>query len=70
MSYCLFHAGGISASELLQTFNCGVGAAIIVSPSDVEPVRELITCEVAHTVGTVEVRSAEGEGDGCVAVRL
>jgi phosphoribosylaminoimidazole (AIR) synthetase len=59
----LFHAGGLSASELLQTFNCGIGAAIIVSPSAVEPVLELIKCEVPYTVGTVQVRSSEGEGD-------
>jgi phosphoribosylaminoimidazole (AIR) synthetase len=58
---CLFRAGGVSASELLQTFNCGIGAAVIVSPLDAEPVRQLITSEIAHTVGTVEVRSAEGE---------
>lgn len=52
-------AGGISASELLRTFNCGIAAAIVVSASDVEHVLELITCEVPYTVGTVEARNAE-----------
>jgi phosphoribosylaminoimidazole (AIR) synthetase len=63
MSYSFLHVGGISASELLRTFNCGIGAAIIVSASDVEHVLELITCEVPCTVGTVEAQSGEGEAE-------
>jgi phosphoribosylaminoimidazole (AIR) synthetase len=63
MSYCFLHVGGISASELLRTFNCGIGAAIIVSASDVEHVLELVTCEVPYVVGTVEARNSEGEAN-------
>jgi phosphoribosylaminoimidazole (AIR) synthetase len=57
----LFPVGGISACELLQTFNCGIGAAIIVGASDVQLVLELITCEMPYVVGTVEALSGEGE---------
>jgi phosphoribosylaminoimidazole (AIR) synthetase len=62
-SHSFLYAGGVSASELLRTFNCGIGAAIIVGASDVEHVLELITCEVPYTVGTVEARRGEGEAD-------
>jgi phosphoribosylaminoimidazole (AIR) synthetase len=56
-----FHVGGINASELLQTFNCGIGAVIIVSASDVVSVLKLITYEIPYTVGTVEIQNDGGE---------
>jgi len=50
--------------ELLRTFNCGIGAIIIVSASDAESVLELITCEIPRTVGTVEMQTGEGKWCG------
>lgn len=57
--------GGVSAPELLKTFNCGIGAIIIVSASDAESVLELITHETPRIVGTVEVQTGEGKWCGC-----
>jgi phosphoribosylaminoimidazole (AIR) synthetase len=57
-------AGGVSAPELLKTFNCGIGAIIIVSASDAESVLELITRETPCPVGTVEMQTGEGKWYG------
>ncbi|KAJ9575748.1 hypothetical protein L9F63_007394 [Diploptera punctata] len=53
-------AGGVSAPELLRTFNCGIGTVIIVNSSDVESVLKLISDVSASVVGRIEVQN---EGD-------
>lgn len=52
-------AGGVNATELLRTFNCGIGIVIIVNSSDVESVLKLIPEESASVIGTVEVLNDE-----------
>nr|CAD7586704.1 unnamed protein product [Timema genevievae] len=54
--------GGVREDELLRTFNCGVGAVVIVSPSHQEEVAKLVEGRI---IGTVLEHSA---GDSYVEV--
>ena len=57
----LARAGGVAEAEMLRTFNCGIGMAIIVAPADADPVAALLRAAgetvvrfgeaVAHTGG-------------------
>ena len=62
---CYFHVisvtGGVNAAELLRTFNCGIGAVIIVSSSDVEAVLKLVPDERASVIGTVQLHNGGGQ---------
>ena len=46
--------GGIKEFELLRTFNCGIGVALIVSPNDAANVLSSIQNERAYIIGHVE----------------
>ena len=52
--------GGISDSEMLRTFNCGIGMALVVDPASAEAIgttlREL--GETVYTIGSVQPGSA------------
>ncbi|XP_047110551.1 trifunctional purine biosynthetic protein adenosine-3 isoform X2 [Schistocerca piceifrons] len=53
-------AGGVSETEMLRTFNCGIGVVLIVNPNDVADVQKLITEEDAKVIGQVEKLSSTG----------
>jgi phosphoribosylaminoimidazole (AIR) synthetase len=46
-------AGGVNEIEMLRTFNCGLGAILIVSPSDLQHALSMITDENTFIVGRV-----------------
>ncbi|CAG9856449.1 unnamed protein product [Phyllotreta striolata] len=52
-------AGGIHESELLRTFNCGVGGALIVNAEDVDEVMGLVKGEGATVIGNVVQKEAD-----------
>ncbi len=54
----LAETGGIAAGELAQTFNCGIGMAAIVAPSDVAATEEVFTehGETPYRIGKVAAR--------------
>jgi len=49
-------AGGVSEFEMLRTFNCGLGAIMIVSPSEVQHVLSMMTEDHVYNIGTVKDR--------------
>ncbi|KAK6619803.1 hypothetical protein RUM44_006202 [Polyplax serrata] len=51
--------GGINERELLRTFNCGIGATLIVSARDANSVLSLIQGERATVIGRVEPYSPD-----------
>ncbi|CAH1964958.1 unnamed protein product [Acanthoscelides obtectus] len=52
-------AGGINATELLRTFNCGVGGILVVKSADVDEVLGLVRSQGATVVGEVIARKGE-----------
>lgn len=46
--------GGINERELLRTFNCGIGAILIVSAQEANNVLSLIQGEKSAIIGCVE----------------
>lgn len=57
----LAKAGGVNASEMLRTFNCGVGMIVIVSPENADAVSDILEREGEKTcrLGTLTARSGE-----------
>jgi len=53
--------GGIAQSEMLRTFNCGLGMIVIASPEDAAAVAEAFTRAGERTVSIGEVVRAVGE---------
>lgn len=47
-------AGGISEDEMLRTFNCGLGAILIVSPQEQQHVLSMISEDDAFVIGRVK----------------
>ena len=54
-------AGGVNETEMLRTFNCGLGGILIVSPSDLNHARSMITDDNAYIVGTVKDRFGDDD---------
>ncbi len=50
----LAEAGGVEAAEMLRTFNCGVGMAVVAAPGAVEGVERALAGETVRRIGTVE----------------
>lgn len=49
-------AGGVNETEMLKTFNCGLGAIMVVGPADVQHALSMITDENTFIVGKVKAR--------------
>lgn len=50
----LYREGGLSEEEMTRTFNCGLGAVLVVAPRDAQRVlRQLQASEEAWIVGSV-----------------
>ncbi len=51
----LAEIGGIPANEMLRTFNCGIGMAVIVDPGKAKPLREILEekGETVFEIGSV-----------------
>jgi phosphoribosylformylglycinamidine cyclo-ligase len=67
-------AGGVAQAEMLRTFNCGAGMAVVAAPGDVAAVVEAFAAEgeTASVIGEIEARGAGSEGvrySGALAFR-
>lgn len=58
LSVLCFFPGGVSELEMLRTFNCGIGLALITSKDNSDTV--LDTIPEASIIGTVATRSIKG----------
>ncbi|MBC8267512.1 MAG: phosphoribosylformylglycinamidine cyclo-ligase [Rhodospirillaceae bacterium] len=58
----LARAGGIAENEMARTFNCGIGMAVIVAPSQAEELAQVFTDngEMVTTIGRVVARDGGG----------
>lgn len=57
----LFKEGGLSETEMARTFNCGLGAVLVVSPVDAQKIlHQLQAEEEAWIVGSL-VHKQPGE---------
>jgi phosphoribosylaminoimidazole (AIR) synthetase len=56
-----FCAGGVCASELLLTLNCGLGGILVIAPEDYEAVSQLLGDNAHHIVGTVTPHTTAGK---------
>eukprot|EP00873_Tetraselmis_striata_P045734 jgi/Tetstr1/465998/TSEL_010589.t1 len=69
----LASTGGVAQSEMLRTFNCGVGMVVAVSADTAEAVAEVLRAEgeTVSRIGTLEPRAAGGDAvifDGALAL--
>jgi phosphoribosylformylglycinamidine cyclo-ligase len=57
----LSKAGGVNATEMLRTFNCGVGMIVIVSPDKADAVSDILTREgeKVSRLGTLSARDGD-----------
>ena len=53
--------GGIAESEMLRTFNCGIGMVVVVSPDDMDAVAQAFTRAGETTVTLGKIIKATGE---------
>jgi phosphoribosylformylglycinamidine cyclo-ligase len=62
----LARAGGITASEMLRVFNCGIGMVVVVAPADAGAAADLLRAEgeTVSQIGTIQ------PGRGPAAVRF
>ena len=53
--------GGIDDAEMLRTFNCGIGMALVVAPARAEAVAKALANggEIVYRIGTVEPRTGK-----------
>ena len=56
--------GGIAPQEMVRTFNCGVGMAVVVDPRQAEAVRAAFEAagEMVFTIGHITAHHGEGGG--------
>uniref|UniRef100_A0A7N8XGR1 Trifunctional purine biosynthetic protein adenosine-3 n=1 Tax=Mastacembelus armatus TaxID=205130 RepID=A0A7N8XGR1_9TELE len=55
--YWLFKEGGLTEEETARTFNCGLGAVLVVGPQDAQSVlRQVQAHEEAWIVGSLEIQ--------------
>jgi phosphoribosylformylglycinamidine cyclo-ligase len=59
----LASAGGIAETEMLRTFNCGIGMVVLVDPGQSEAVTSALTRQGEHVVQFGEVIDAAGGGE-------
>ncbi len=54
--------GGVEATEMLRTFNCGIGMVVVIEPDKVEAVIEILSREgeTAMVIGHLAPRDGEG----------
>ncbi|WP_029057221.1 phosphoribosylformylglycinamidine cyclo-ligase [Stappia stellulata] len=69
----LASTGGVAQSEMLRTFNCGVGMVVAVSAEQADEVAKVLAAEgeSVSRIGTLEPRAADGEVvifDGALAL--
>jgi phosphoribosylformylglycinamidine cyclo-ligase len=59
----LASTGGVAQSEMLRTFNCGVGMVVAVSDEQADEVAKILSAEgeTVSRIGTLEPRTADGE---------
>ena len=51
---CMYEQGNVHEDEMARTFNCGIGAVLVVSKDNEDRVmKELEASETAWTVGSV-----------------
>ncbi|MFC0283231.1 phosphoribosylformylglycinamidine cyclo-ligase [Camelimonas abortus] len=58
----LAEAGDIAESEMLRTFNCGVGMVVVAAPEQVDAVRLALAAEGENSVVLGEVTPWRGDG--------
>uniref|UniRef100_A0A671XQX1 Trifunctional purine biosynthetic protein adenosine-3 n=1 Tax=Sparus aurata TaxID=8175 RepID=A0A671XQX1_SPAAU len=67
----LHKEGGLSEEEMARTFNCGLGAVLVVSPLDAQRVlRQLQAQEEAWIVGSLAHKHFPGKPTICVLVQI
>jgi phosphoribosylformylglycinamidine cyclo-ligase len=57
----LAKAGGIAESEMLRTFNCGVGMIVVVAPEKADAVAAVLTREGESVTPLGEVVAARAD---------
>jgi phosphoribosylformylglycinamidine cyclo-ligase len=64
----LAHTGGISPTEMLRVFNCGVGMAVVVAEADVDAAMALLR-EQGETVTRIgQIEASVGPADVQIAL--
>lgn len=53
-----YPSGQVNETEMLRTFNCGVGGVIIVSPEDKDYVLDALKKEDAVEIGRIKTKGA------------
>lgn len=57
----LYKEGGLSEVEMARTFNCGLGAVLVVSPVDAQMILQQLQAEEAAWIVGSLVRKQPGE---------
>ncbi|MEC6998561.1 MAG: AIR synthase-related protein, partial [Pseudomonadota bacterium] len=57
----LQRAGNMMMTEMLRTFNCGIGMTVVVAPEDVDKVISCLTeqCETCFAIGHITERNID-----------